>query len=302
MTRYDVIGDVHGHATELKKLLIKLGYVNSNNGFYHPYGRKALFVGDYIDRGNEEEKVIDIVRTMAENKNAIALMGNHEYNAICYSKIINGEYFRKHTDKNNRQHEAFLKEYPLGTEKHKDVIEWFMTLPLFFENTKIRAVHAAWIQKNIDTLKTKLNSDFTLSHDMFDEIVEKGVFYDAIETTLKGIEIKLPESNKGWADKGGFIRKTIRLNWYSEQKDPTYRNCALSVPDLSVIDDIPLPEEDYLYNGSKVVFFGHYWKTGEPCIETSKAACLDYSVAKEGQLVCYRWDGETELSNDKFLY
>ncbi len=45
------------------------------------------------------------------------------------------------------------------------------------------------------------------------------------------------------------------------------------------------------------VFVGHYWLTGTP---TPLVACTDYSVAKGGKLVAYRWDGESELSADKF--
>ena len=47
---FDFIGDIHGHANELKLLLDKLGYTIHNGSYTHPT-RKAFFVGDYIDRG-----------------------------------------------------------------------------------------------------------------------------------------------------------------------------------------------------------------------------------------------------------
>lgn len=51
---YDIIGDIHGHSNDLEKLLNKMGYSLSANGYYYYYShpdRQAIFVGDYIDRG-----------------------------------------------------------------------------------------------------------------------------------------------------------------------------------------------------------------------------------------------------------
>jgi hypothetical protein len=50
------------------------------------------------------------------------------------------------------------------------------------------------------------------------------------------------------------------------------------------------------------VFFGHYWLQGTPQLLQPHAVCLDYSVAKGGQLVGYRWDGEAVLSADKLVW
>jgi hypothetical protein len=49
------------------------------------------------------------------------------------------------------------------------------------------------------------------------------------------------------------------------------------------------------------VLFGHYWRTGRPRIETTKAACVDYSIARHGQLVAYRWNGGTDLRDDNLV-
>jgi len=48
------------------------------------------------------------------------------------------------------------------------------------------------------------------------------------------------------------------------------------------------------------VFVGHYWLTGTPKPLTNNVACTDYSVAKGGKLVAYRWDGEPSLREEKF--
>jgi hypothetical protein len=52
----------------------------------------------------------------------------------------------------------------------------------------------------------------------------------------------------------------------------------------------------------KPVFLGHYWMEGEIKPLAPNIACIDYSVAKKGgRLVAYRWDGEKELSESKFV-
>ena len=39
--------------------------------------------------------------------------------------------------------------------------------------------------------------------------------------------------------------------------------------------------------------------TGTPALLSDKVACVDYSVAKGGKLVAYRWDSEPFLENSK---
>ena len=66
--------------------------------------------------------------------------------------------------------------------------------------------------------------------------------------------------------------------------------------------DLALPND---YIGAPVkgapVFVGHYWMAGQPGLQSSKVACLDYSAAKDGPLVAYRWDGEQELDARRFV-
>jgi len=51
---YDLIGDIHGHADELRALLTKLGY-NQLEGSWSHENRKVVFLGDYIDRGPKQK-------------------------------------------------------------------------------------------------------------------------------------------------------------------------------------------------------------------------------------------------------
>ena len=80
---YDLIGDIHGYADELIHLLDALGYQNSRGAYSHPE-RKVIFVGDFVDRGPQIREVLEIVRPMMEEGKALAVMGNHELNALAY--------------------------------------------------------------------------------------------------------------------------------------------------------------------------------------------------------------------------
>ena len=83
---YDIIGDIHGHADALEKLLQKLGYTLSNGIYRHPEKRNVIFLGDYIDRGPKIRETLHIVKNMCDAGNAVAIMGNHEFNAVCFAK------------------------------------------------------------------------------------------------------------------------------------------------------------------------------------------------------------------------
>ena len=74
---YDLIGDIHGHADELKRLLSELGY-QKRLGVWRHTSRRAVFVGDLIDRGPQQREVINVVRSMVEGDAALICMGNHE--------------------------------------------------------------------------------------------------------------------------------------------------------------------------------------------------------------------------------
>ncbi|MCX5086247.1 polynucleotide kinase-phosphatase [Streptomyces sp. NBC_00401] len=71
---FDIIGDVHGCASELETLLTRLGYVDG----VHPEGRTAVFVGDLVDRGPDSPGVLRRVMAMVKSGHALCVPGNHE--------------------------------------------------------------------------------------------------------------------------------------------------------------------------------------------------------------------------------
>ena len=85
---FDIIGDVHGCCDELEELLAELGYrptpsavanpLWSHIVYQHPNGRKAIFVGDLVDRGPHVLEAVRIVRNMVEAGSALCVPGNHD--------------------------------------------------------------------------------------------------------------------------------------------------------------------------------------------------------------------------------
>ncbi|MGY5121104.1 polynucleotide kinase-phosphatase [Streptomyces sp. 900105755] len=71
---FDIVGDIHGCASELESLLAKLGYQDG----VHPEGRTAVFVGDLVDRGPDSPGVLRRVMSMVGSGNALCVPGNHE--------------------------------------------------------------------------------------------------------------------------------------------------------------------------------------------------------------------------------
>ena len=142
---YDIIGDIHGQADKLEALLNHLGYRDTGGAYRHP-SRTAIFVGDLID-GKEPRQVDSVmtVRRMVEAESALAIMGNHEFNAIAWhtpDPSRPGEFLRPHSgevgEDNRKQHTAFLAEVEAHARLHAELTDWFLTLPLWLDLPKLR--------------------------------------------------------------------------------------------------------------------------------------------------------------------
>jgi protein phosphatase len=85
---FDFIGDVHGCCDELEELLSRLGYLPvpvetpgpgwSPLSYVHPEGRRAVFVGDLVDRGPRVVDTLSLVRNMMQAGTALCVPGNHD--------------------------------------------------------------------------------------------------------------------------------------------------------------------------------------------------------------------------------
>ena len=303
MDRVDFIGDIHGCAAQLERLLDTLGYVR-RDGVYQHSERRVIFLGDFIDREPEQRRTLEIVRPMVERGGASAVMGNHEFNAICYATPARDGFVRPHIEKNRHQHQAFLAEYPFGSAEHRDMISWFMTLPLLIDTEAFGVVHACWCADSFRILRPHLTDTGRLSKStlgLYDD--RSSEVHEAIETILKGPEHKLPAAF-AFTDKDGTPRSDARLKWWTSSdlavsQRLEFGGAELSREQLAELDLLPQPRAHPAPD--KPVFVGHYWLRGEPGPLSERVVCVDYSVAKGGKLAAYRWTGEPLPVKDNFV-
>ena len=118
-SRVLVIGDVHGEFTKLMSLYKKIAV--TDNDF-------VIFLGDYVDRGRENVKVLKFMMKEVKKENVIALCGNHEDMlatdiATCYVSLD--------------AHNKTLREIALQNQIEKNfdekVLKFIKSLPFTFE-------------------------------------------------------------------------------------------------------------------------------------------------------------------------
>jgi hypothetical protein len=302
---YDLIGDIHGHADELVQLLDVLGYRKSQGTYRHPE-RKPIFLGDFIDRGPKIRQALEIVRPMIEEGTALAVIGNHELNALAFhTKDPNspGQFVRRHTDRHKGQLRRTIEQLKPGELAF--YLEWFRTLPLFLDLDGVRAVHACWDQRAIKKITHALEEHQGITTAFLQAAYDgKSGLFTAVDAVVKGKDALLPDGIL-IRDKDGGVRTEISTRWYLPPEGHTYRTYALQTDEIDfdgeleqsvIAEAVPYPTTD------KPVFVGHYWLSAEkPEILARNVACLDFSVAKGGFLCAYRWKGERELSNENFV-
>lgn len=309
---YDIIGDIHGYASPLKHLLKRLGY-KERDGVWQHSDRQVIFLGDFIDRGPEQVETVDIARAMVDAGQAMAVMGNHEFNAVAWATEDPekpGVFLRAHSEKNRHQHQAFLDQVGEGSQQYYDMIDWFRRLPLYLELEGLRVIHACWSPPSLEVLNNYTDNQQRILKAAWPELCRKNsAGYDALETAIKGLEIPLPVGAE-FFDKDGNARHHIRARWW-ELESRSYHDLAMVPADqIESIPNDPVPEDTLPgYMGDKPLFIGHYWLTGEPAPLNRYIACLDYSIAAdniqdtgEAKLCAYRWDGESELTQEHFMW
>lgn len=325
MATYDIIGDIHGHGDKLKELLRKLGWATDGQGVYahSDPDHRAIFVGDLIDRGPNQREVLAIAKDMVDAGRAQVLMGNHEFNAICFATpdpSASDKFLRPHTGKNCKQHASFLDQ--LSDMERAEWVAWFRTLPLWLDLTQHggpRVVHACWHQSTIDDLTEIFGGpSFPPGDEMFIRASNsEDVVHAAIEILLKGPEIDLgPYGIPDFVDHGGHTRHRARVQWW--KSDATTIGELTELKDLKRADGkkygsehLAKPAEgndlEYAYTEDIAVIFGHHWREWKPGHGedfTDHTACVDFSAGKKGPLVAYRWTGSdptARVDRDSFV-
>jgi hypothetical protein len=311
----DVIGDVHGEHRKLEALLGRLGYLRTGGSWAHPE-RLAVFVGDLIDRGPEQVRTVQTVRSMVESGAAKIVMGNHEFNALGWmtkNPAVEGDTLRQRLGGkgavHRSQHQTFLDEVGEGSPLHWEILDWFRTIPLHLDLGAARVVHACWDDPSIDLLSRSVAPDRVLDEELLVALYDKSQPLGlALETVVKGPEFRLGD-DLAYLDKDGNPRRKARYAWWATP-GCSMRDALVLPGGSRCIDGSPHPgfPQDPLtvapvqpYRSSVPVFFGHYWFTGVPSPKSAVIAGVDYSAAKGGPLVAYRFDGEAILDPAKFV-
>ena len=120
---FDVIGDVHGCRAELEQLLTELGYVIERDPAGRPVNarhpdRRAVFVGDLVDRGPDTPGVLRLVMGMVAGGTAFCVAGNHEAKLL---KALRGKNVTR-----NHGLDASMEQLDLETEEFRTGVAQFI--------------------------------------------------------------------------------------------------------------------------------------------------------------------------------
>ncbi len=301
---YDIIGDVHGHADELKNLLVKMDYKLSDNCYTHPT-RKAVFVGDFINRGPKIRETINLIRRMVEKGTGYAILGNHElYAVLYYLRDTEGKYYKKRIPKYQLQINQTLAEFISYKDEFKSHLKWLRTLPMFLDFGKIRVVHACWDNDNIEALKQTLTEPKLTKPQLREIAINKTEFSDRFWETCKGIDFTLPKDLLIFDDEGRPHR-SFRMKWWESPAGKTFRDISLEsrfeLPEYTIPKEI-IPERKTYPVDDPIVFFGHYCLKQCCGIFSEKLCCVDSCVTRTGKLMAYRWNDEVKLDKENFVF
>lgn len=266
-----VIPDLHADPQRLLDTLARIG----------DHNRIAL-LGDLIDAGKNvrhpsDRAVLSMARELVDNGRAVAIMGNHELNAILFHRLGPGGPLRERSTKNLKQHWSFVADFGIGTTAALEWTNWFLdTLPLWREIDGLRLVHAYWSERLIAIVAARRPDGYLREEDLPEIAEGRSEFATAVKLLVSGPEFPLPDNGR-ITDNSGHKRSEIRLAWW-KSPPATWKDAALSVAKPEEIPDGWVPPEylQGLETGSLPIVFGHYKIAGEPCLLDATAACLDF--------------------------
>ena len=174
------IGDIHGCAEELESLLSQLPIEKNDT---------IVFLGDYIDRGPNSKKVIDLILELKKGQNIVCLMGNHESMAIDFIKdpssaqaglfIMNGgsATLASYTLTGDHflipdEHIAFYQNLELfyETKDYFFVHAGVPNVPLKKINSEEHALEMLWVRSSFHKSKYKWSKTIVHGHTVVDEV------------------------------------------------------------------------------------------------------------------------------------
>ncbi len=301
VVKLDFIGDVHGCGQTLGRLLRKLGY-QFREGAYRHSERRAVFIGDIFDRGPRVQLAAQMVQRMVEANQADWILGNHELDVMgLVLEGVDGPY-RSMTRRAARQTQQTFQAFKLP--ELKALCEWLCHCPLWIQNKDWRAVHACWDDHSVMQLQDHFGgaSPGIKVADLYtDERVRR-----AASLLVRGPSLPLP-NDRQMLSRDGTQRKSFRVAFWLDEPD--------TLGDL-VFQPDPLPKDldqqpiqpgqiaklPYYPPGRAPLFFGHYWRRGQPSLLAPNLACLDYSAVLREKLVCYSHQPGAALSAKHFTW
>lgn len=274
----DVVGDVHGEIGALEELLhARLGY---NRDGSHPQGRRAIFVGDLVDRGEDSHAVAWKVREWLRADRAGCVMGNHELNLLLGKRRAGNEWFHGE-EQQLRGGAGVIAQRVVGTDAERDELREFLaTLPLVLEREDLRVVHACWHAPAVSALRgVERPAHDHFWHEEFRierELRQRGIATDSLAADLErqnrnpvavctsGLEREAAAPFHA----GGRMRRVERVPWWEDYDEPA---TVVFGHYWRALDesDRPIKRGPYLFAGRA---------PQEPLGPLGRAWCVDFSV------------------------
>lgn len=161
LKEYAVIGDVHGCYDEMIMLIKKI-YDED-----HSHNRTIIFAGDIIDRGQEQEKVLNTIMSFCNSEKAYMVLGNHEFKllrALKGAQVRASKMLKKTIDVVNKK----------GGKYKLDIISFLENLPYqLFVNDDVIIAHAG-IKEDLQGVSTKEAKAFSIYGEPTGEFDKKG--------------------------------------------------------------------------------------------------------------------------------
>lgn len=298
---FDVIGDIHGNLPALEALGRALGYA-VDAGWHHPDGRTLLFLGDLVDRGPFSFETARLVLDLVEDGRAVSILGNHEYNLVCWELGLPG------WEKPKRSNGPTCADVQRRPADWAPVLEWFRTLPIAAEIDGLRVIHAAWHAPSFARLGVEASGRASLRGGVasmparFQAGVRVASPFDG-----RGMAAGLSASGRGepdtphevllkgheqavsppFLDADGAERHEVRVRWWASHDPDVPRDLPLVVGHYWNLP--PLPGADGRVHWAPPAPSGHpdlraWWKAHAPRIPpegrvawTSDHLCIDFN-------------------------
>ena len=293
----DLIGDIHGHADVLDRLPRHWG-TGGSTGFTTRPGPRS-FSATTSTAGPTSGGPWRRSRPWSSRTTR-----RHGEPRVQRDRLVHAEAGPAGRPARHR-HSSRLIEPTLQAIDHgqDDWLDWVDDFQRL-ESKRLRAVHACWNEAAARHLQELLDpSDGVLEESPMQATCERGTASCAIEQLLKGEEVPLPDEIMTDPEDPP---SHILARWFESPVGRTYRDYAMTTDDRFPTLEIPreaIPADFVPYGtDERPIFVGHYWMRGDvPRRLAPNVACLDWSVARGGPLVAYRFDGEAEIDEGRFV-